>query len=386
MRPQHREYMFWLNILNYTMYDKYIIFSPFSAGFCNILLSYEIAFALAHITKRSIIMPPTNWCVLIDDRSAAKESWQNIWQVLDLNAAKQNFNLIDLLDFAPIRPYRDEYYSSNHPYSWSGNIASYINDVYDYTSRNPMLTSPDPAACVYSSESDLTDLEYFADHRPTYDLNVDNRFLNIQGCLFGHYWYFVYAGNKVDRTAMKKRVNNSLRYKAEYYKESESLINGNYNAVHIRDPKQLNFSDYPMALDFKDNPDLLLDRIQHLYKNDKPLYVSTDIKELETNYLFSKIRQEYDLLYLDKFKLDLRPLEAIAIDQILCSRADLFYGTYCSTFTKRINTMRGLNNMQFNDSGGFNKTITSEDNDAMPWIGHGHWAWHMSSKAQCIYE
>ena len=95
------------------MSDKYIIFSPFTAGFCNVLLSYEIAFALAHITGRKLIIPPTNWCVLIDERTAPKEFWQDIWTVLDINAAKSTVNIVSLSDFE----YGEKYWSPSFPLS-----------------------------------------------------------------------------------------------------------------------------------------------------------------------------------------------------------------------------------------------------------------------------
>jgi hypothetical protein len=177
------------------MRDRYIIFSPFTAGYCNVLLSYEIAFALAHITERKIIIPPTNWCVLIDERTAPKETWQDIWSVLDITAAQEQFDIISLFEHG----YKEEYWSSNYPLSWTGNVTSAIDDVYDISTHHAILKQENSFPCFYNSNRNTIDLELFADERELIDLNINAKYLNIQGCLFGHYWQQVYAGDSVAR-------------------------------------------------------------------------------------------------------------------------------------------------------------------------------------------
>lgn len=366
------------------MYDKYVIFSPFTAGYCNVLLSYEIAFSIAHITNRKIVIPPTNWCVLIDERTAPKESWQDIWQVLDINAAKEQFDIIPLLEFEDLKSL--DYYSKNSPLSWTGNITSCLDDVYDLVNRNPTLADPLAQYCLYSSANNTDELALFANGRPCIDLNVQEKYINIPGNLFGHFWYSVFAGSAEKRNALKQKINKSFVYKEKYKQIARELAITPLNAVHIRNPKQLNFEDYPGVIDFKDKPELLLDRIQSLFKNYMPLYVSTDIVNRSSDYLFSQLRNQFQLRFLSDFNLNLQPLEAIAVDQLVCANADLFYGTYYSTFTKRINVLRGVNNKQANDSGGFNKNIELESADAIPWIKQGPWQWHMSSMPQWTYE
>ena len=161
------------------MHDRYIVFSPFTAGFCNVLLSYEIAFAIAHITGRKLIIPPTNWCVLIDERTAPKETWQDIWTVLDMNSAKNNINLIPLLDFG----YNENYYSTNFPLSWTGNMEAQLNDVYDIPTKHPITRKENSFPCFYNSANDCGDLELFAAGRELIDLNVNEKYINIPGIL-----------------------------------------------------------------------------------------------------------------------------------------------------------------------------------------------------------
>jgi hypothetical protein len=364
------------------MHDKYIIFSPYTAGYCNVLLSYEIAFAIAHITDRKIIIPPTNWCVLIDHRTAAKETWQDIWSVLDITAAKHYIDIVNLLDYG----YKEEYWSSNFPLSWTGNMSYMLDDVYDLSQHHTILMQENSFPCFYNSARKCTDLNLFAAGRELIDLNINSKYINIQGCLFGHYWHQVYAGLAADRNAMKQAVNNSLKYKSKFHDMAATLMPGQYNAIHVRNPKQINFDNYAGVKDIKDNPELLLELVSQLLTNDKPLYVSTDIDPISCEHLFSKLSTQYQLKFSWEFQSNLTPLESIAVDQLICAGAELFYGTYYSTFSKRINVMRGLNNKQANDNGGFNKHIEKESPNAMPWIDYEKYEWHMSSLAQWTYE
>jgi hypothetical protein len=185
---------------------------------------------------------------------------------------------------------------------------------------------------------------------------------------------------------MKHSVNNSLKYKSKLHDIAVTLMPTQYNAIHVRNPKQLNFNDFPGVIDIKDNPGLLFELVSQLLSNDRPLYVSTDVDPVSCEYLFSKLAKHYELKFSWEFGLNLKPLEKIAIDQLICANAELFYGTYYSTFSKRINVMRGLNNRQANDNGGFNKHIINETPSAMPWLSCKKYEWHMSSLAQWTYE
>ena len=363
--------------------EKYIILNPWPAGFTNVLMSYEIVFALAYITNRSIILPPTSWCVLIDDRKSSKETWQDIWQICDRNAANEEFKTYDLLEFEEFKPVINELTNTDN-YSWVqhgvGNIG--IRDI-------PHLN--DSQLCLYDSthQYNESDFQNFTKNRTVVDVNESGKFF--KSSAFGHYWYNIYANGPEARNEMKRKVNKSFKYKLKYYSLAETAIKAkcdSYNAIHVRSPWQLNYDEHSDVVHIKDKPHLLLQQVKLLYSADKPLYIATDI---EHKSFFDQLATEYKIIFYEDLALPvMQPLEKIAIDQIICSKADIFYGSYYSTFSKRINVMRGLEGRQSSDYMGFNKIVDNSIESKTPWPWQDttskHWFRHDSSYLQWTKE
>ena len=60
------------------MENKYISFSPYYAGLSNVIMSYEIAFAISHITGRTLILPPDCFLGVICEND--KKTFVDIWR------------------------------------------------------------------------------------------------------------------------------------------------------------------------------------------------------------------------------------------------------------------------------------------------------------------
>jgi len=375
--------------------EKYLVFAPFTAGFCNVLMSYEIGLALSYITRRKIIIPPTNWCVLIDEFKTPKEQWQDIWTVLDKSKIHEHFEAVDLVDFEPLQPYIDRLHSDNSPLIWTGNLRNVVDNVCNAEDLDTLVRTDDPAVCYYNDSivEDYDDFEKFSYGRAKVNLNFDHKYLHTPGFIFGHYWYLAYPGTAIHRNALKKKINASLDYKQEYYDLADELMKtyGSYNAVHIRNPLQFNPEKYSGALNYRHNPVLLNQAITKVFDNDKPLYVLTDVTNKKKDYIFSELAKNYNLIFQEDLKFKPRSsLEEIAVDQTIAVNADLFYGSYYSTFSKRINVLRGIRNRQANDSFGFNADLYKdvEAQDPFPWVKqkNHHWPWHFSSYKQWTLE
>lgn len=365
---------------------KYIIFNPWRAGFTNVFMSFEYALALSAITDRSVIIPPNVWCVLINDKSTPKDQWMDLWQIYDKQHCKQYFDLIDLLEFEDFRPFIDKI--TINPFLWIDDQEGHIKD------RQCLPVLCDSNQCFYNSGkvNDHLDFQLFSENRPTLDVYSESKYLEIT--CFGHYWYNIYLGNKIERNIIKDRVNYSLRFNKKYLDLAQQVTSGfgDYNAVHIRSPYQMMFQDQPTVPDTKlvyiaDRPDIVLNQCLKLYDEDKILYVSTDIENKE---FFSFLKTKFNVKFLDDYGLSLNPLEKIAMDKIICSQAELFYGSFYSTFSKRINILRGLAGRQSDDYMGYNN-IRSADNEIlnpMPWryTKHNHWDWWNSSYHQWAKE
>lgn len=360
--------------------SKYLIVDPWPAGFCNVLMSYDIAFAIAHITNREVIVPPTSWCVLIDgmasEKRKPKDEWQNIWEICDRDSANRSFVIHDMLEFEEFKPIINELTNTDpQGYNWLR------SDILSNVTHSPHIN--DSNICIYDSSNniDADDFLFFTNGRPTHDINHVHRFLRCTG--FGHYWYNVYAPGPASRNEMKIKVHDALRYKPKYYNIVKNVFeskHSSFNAIHVRSPWQLIFDDYTDVVQYKDKSWAILQQVKLLFTNDKPLYISTDIEHKE---FFDILKQEYEILFYEDFDFATSsPLEKIAVDQIICSKAELFYGSYYSTFSKRINMMRGMDGKQSCDYMGFNKIVESPSyyNNPIPWQenGYRHWNWHDS--------
>jgi len=79
------------------MEKKYISFSPYFSGLSNVIMSYEIAFAISYITGRTLILPPKTWLLFISEGQNL-ENFSDIWQVFDKDLVMSEFNCVDQKD------------------------------------------------------------------------------------------------------------------------------------------------------------------------------------------------------------------------------------------------------------------------------------------------
>ena len=57
---------------------KYISFSPYYSGLANVIMSYEMLFAAAYLTKRKVILPPDVWLLFISESHDKKDYIDNL--------------------------------------------------------------------------------------------------------------------------------------------------------------------------------------------------------------------------------------------------------------------------------------------------------------------
>jgi len=346
--------------------DKYISFSPHYAGFCNVILSYELAFALAHITGRTLILPPSTF---VDHKTVShsnKKSWENIWDFFDKETANQEFNIIDM-SFVP--EYEINKSALVTMRSHTGNVEKYVNDLL-------YVSCTDKAVCGghmcfvndISSVKDMDDLIKFSSGRPVVDLNKEEKFIHFERLLFGHYFYHIYAGDKEQRNLLKDKINKTFTYKKIYYEIANQVKEkiGEYNAVHVRRGDfKYRFGRHIANVVSEENT---LKSIENKFPKDIPLYICTDEKDKS---FFKNVSEKYKTYFLNDFEIfDANTLEQSIIEQIICANAKFFIGTHPSTYSKRINIMRGITGIQSNDAIYLNRNIlkSKQINDSpIPW-------------------
>lgn len=332
------------------MQNKYISFSPYFSGLSNIIMSYELAFSIAYVTKRKIILPPKTWILFISE-SEKLEDYSDFWEIFDLDYIKKEFDCIDFYDVPEFKDYFDLIKS---PKSFTGNLTKYIFDVASIQFGSGTAIADSHMVLTNNNLLD-DDFKIFSENREVVNLNRSEKFLHFEGNLFGTFWYHVYPGNFHERNKLKEKINKCFRYKNKFYEIAEKVKEniGNYNAIHVR--RNDFFIQYSESLETVNGPDKLLDRVSNILPVDIPLYISTD----ETNIdFFDIIKQKYKVYLYDDFNFNLNSLDKVVLEQVICSNAIEFYGTIPSTYSKRINVMRGCDGKQSSDWMGINFTPT----------------------------
>lgn len=372
------------------MNEPILIYRIGGSGLCNIILDLENALATSFITNRKLLIPETihHSCGQSTKNSPSEG---RIWQILDKKVILDNFNVefVENFDF-----YNDYFKIKEIPRDSSVRI---IDDLGN-------------GDCLYNS-NDITDIDefnFFLNKRIyTKDLaNINESVLVMSGHLL-HFYYNIYPGGKHRRNLLKQKINNAIKFKSQYHdiaSEAIKKITNKYNAIHVRYPWFFPNPDTPQnlhnAVNIRNHPERLAAQIKLLYENSLPLYISTDIHKaglrgdpihpVDLNEYLDPIRKDYDIILVDDLNLNLNPTEEIAVEQIICTNAEKFYGTYYSTFSKRINIFRGIaGNRQVADYMGYDliQDNTMEVNSHCPWtVINDHWEWFRSSYVQYTYE
>ena len=381
---------------------KYITFAPYRAGLVNVLLSYEVAFALAHITGRTLVLPPSTYFAngIVADDYDKPDNFLDIWSILDKECVTSNIDCVDFDDVPELKEKKSEMggirhgfgeQEGNEKFSHTAYIQDHIDDLH-LLEWDPNITISAKPAVFTNQEYSTKDFTNFVNGREVIDLSkIDDKFLHFEANLFGMYWYSVYPGDENKRNHMKNVVNKCIKYKKRFYELFEGVKPrlGKYNAVHVRRTDFLHVKKDDMAS--VNTPSKLKDVLLKFFDTNTTLYISTDE---QSKSFFNDVLQEYqDVYFFHDFEefSNLSKLETAVMEQVICSQAQFFFGTFSSTYTKRINVMRGLENRQADDDLGINKfNFAKRENflSALPWRWNESksWSWDDSYHPQWLPE
>tara|TARA_S200002703_G_scaffold87444_1_gene75330 strand:- start:61 stop:1218 length:1158 start_codon:yes stop_codon:yes gene_type:complete len=371
---------------------KYISFSPYFSGLANIIMSYEIFLSIAAITGRKVILPPDCWMIHIC-KSQNKKDWRDIWEIFDKNVLLEEFDCIDHRD---VPEFQARFNMMQSERSYTGKLKKLRLDIKEIFFNKNEVTS-NCHITIANGILETEDFEKFKNGRDVVDVSCDNQFLHFENNLFGHYWYHVYPGGEKERNDLKDKINRVFKYHPKYYECGEVVRSkiGPYNAVHVR---RNDFLDTRFEnIEIYNGPEKLLKVIDDcpFLEPDLPLYIATDEKD---KTFFEKLGEKYDIYFYEDFKYNLKEdfnesdkLNIAVMDQVICSMSENFFGTYLSTFTKRINIMRGLDGRQADDWFGINHMPESPNEDitsTIPWstAEDNYWHWNHSSHYQWMKE
>lgn len=368
------------------MHEKYFVFEPWRGGLGNVIMSYECALALGYITKRKIIIPPTVHLGHIS--YGDKEQEPRYWDLFDEETTKKEFDIVEYFNHDE---FKNEYQKLQKTFSWINDIDQIFSDSYSWITNDNIYQATGSHICFVHNQSDydsLEDFKKFSAERKIIDLNRPEKYLIFNKNLFQNFWYMIYPGLAAERNLLKRKINSAVKYHKKYYDlfdKSPMKGVGNYNAVHVR--RNDFFVQFAYALKTVDQSEKLVQQLLRVFDTKVPLYITTDEKDLT---FFDEVKKLYKEVYISTgMHSNLNALETALLDQIICSRANIFYGTQNSTYSRRINIMRGLENRAAHDNMGINNLDNpSVECGYFPWLERHdrQWSWNSSAYLQWTYE
>lgn len=369
---------------------KYISFSPYYSGLVNIIMSYEMFLAIAAITKRKVILPPDCWMLFLS-RTQLKKDWIDFWQIFDKEVLLKEFNCIEHND---VPEFQKNLKKMQNRVSYTANLGKFDLDLFEYGESGDVVS--DDHTVFSCNPAKTKDYEDFVGGRKEFDLDMDEQFLHFENNLFGHFWYQIYPGGENQRNALKDKINKVLKYHDKFYFYADAVRKdiGPFNSVHVR---RNDFLDARKEeLDCVNGPDKILEVIEKLpfAEPDLPIYIATDEQDRS---FFEKVADKFDIYFYEDFEYQFGDdfpdddLHVAVLEQVICSQSENYFGTYLSTFSKRINIMRGLEGRQADDWMGVNYMPEEPDEDLVdvfPWrnMNDKTWCWNSSSHPQWLIE
>jgi hypothetical protein len=338
------------------MEEKFISFDPWRGGFSNIRMSYEMAAAISIITKRKLIIPHKIYCLFFSELN--KKSFFDVWSVLDKDLFIKNFNCVDY-------EHVEEYKSLENDIQYFhgvAKIAKLILFIDQHEEWNVFQKPINRNNFIFCEKEYENDYIKFAKERSGICINMHDKYIHFPRNLFGHFYYHIYGNGPIERNLIKNKIINGIKYKNYFFEEAKKVKNilKSFNAIHVRRNDFLRVrkeSAESQMIELKFN-------LKNKITNKSPLYIATDEKDKK---VFDFLKKDYEIFFLEDFFKDLKNYEAMALDQTICSEAEVFLGSKLSTYTDYINIIRGVNEKQDFHRKGINFNYGNSAYDLYPW-------------------
>tara|TARA_B110000902_G_scaffold50491_1_gene57964 strand:- start:2337 stop:4901 length:2565 start_codon:yes stop_codon:yes gene_type:complete len=353
---------------------KYISFDPWWGGFSNIRMTYELIGALSVITGRKIILPHRIYCLFLSEWQN-KESWFDMFDALDKSKFKEHFDCVEYFDIP-------DYENLENDKQYFENISSIAKSITfgDQDTHLGPQNGPGNDYVLHCGIEDQEEFEAFRDDRKPIDLDVEDKYIHFPRNLFGHFYYHVYGKTPILRNKIKEKVNKGIQYRNEFFDASQVIADklGPFNAIHVRRGDFLSVRKDVAEAQTKN----LFQDISERIPNDKPLFIATDEQDKS---VFLPLKNRYNIFYLTDFQHDTRDHAELLIDQIICAKADIFLGSFLSTFSDYSNIIRGQEGKEDFHREGTNFKREPLVYDRFPWEVE-EYSWDKTWDFQWKYE
>jgi hypothetical protein len=406
-----------------SFYDpsKYLLFEADHGGWNNIRMGMETVLAMAHAMGRTLVLPPEQSIYLLkknDNKQKKSFTFNDFFHMADLAAEHEGLdiitteefltregmagNLVNLKTNEVVKP-------PNVDYNGKGTVP--LHKYLLQVAKVPHWV-PDECLAAFPRSSDPADILRLqkmmddinaADHAPT-PLDYEGKPVGIMApsierlkenlanrknlCIYDeelqnakvvyfqmdhatksrlliHFYSFIFFDDWKQDLWTKRFVRDHVRYVDEVMCAAARIIsaireisttngntNGEYDAYHIR---RGDFQYKRTQVE----AGIIYDKSKGEVREGATVYIATDEQD---KVFFDPLAKHYKLLFLDDFIHLIPHLNTNfygMLDQMICVKSRVFYGTWWSTFSGYINRMRGYHVAKNKWDGYQNGTLNS---------------------------
>ena len=294
---------------NYNPTDKYIFCKPWEAGFNNIRMSFEIAACIAYRFNRVLVIPDPYKISHLDNVHGLDDFFEKL---------DYGINTLTLSEFTK---------KANIPNNWKE--IEKISDVYDFEPDRYYINLSNKGSSM-KHHAGLTEMK----------INNDSKYVYFKENLLGSFYLVIHDDNMLE---LKRYIYNHIHYKESILAQAYNIIKfihgkyGKYYSMHVR-RNDFIYQYGRVVIDDKS----LLNNVKDIIPAGSCLYISTDLKNknelgvLNSYYNVIVLNDVVDLLdrYINKDFYGM-------IEQIICTRGEIFIGNELSTFSSYVYRLRG---------------------------------------------
>ena len=318
--------------------DRVVTFEPDHGGWNNIRMAAEVAAAYAVATRRTLVLPPAIPMYLLEGNATAFQEFMTLTDSADLRL----ITMSEYLDRSYITPPADITSSLQQP---NGLSMPEADRLWQWLEKGSYLSEFESEKQYLAFGNVSRDQD--GEGRVPYTLTIAEEtapvvhFRAVEPYrLLTHFYCSLRAEPQEDRR-IKRAVRDSFRYTDTIVRMAEAVIakltkvsGGEYHAIHVR---KGDFLRQQKEASEKTLVNALLSKIpEH-----STLYVATD----DPSEWLDDLREYYNVLIFQNVSDALNPPPdpkfVGPVEQLVASRAKIFFGTWWSTFTGYIMRIRG---------------------------------------------
>ncbi|KAJ1422622.1 GDP-fucose protein O-fucosyltransferase-domain-containing protein [Ochromonadaceae sp. CCMP2298] len=363
---------------------KYVTFEPDPGGWNNIRMQMELVVVFAYATGRTLVLPPDQPMYLLN-KGKGHQKVHSFADFFPFELIQKRVSVISMEQYLALEGVTGHLFNTTTglPALPPGNKTAfdatikeqklsmwgYLRDVSECPLWKAMkvfvVIPPAPGVNVTLLPADVAGvyrrrLEEFGAGREAryYDQAMHDKrsihFISLPGKgyrILEHFYTFLHFQDPAMDRYYKRFVRDYVHYIDVIFCKSALIINalrtegGTYSAFHIR-RGEFQYKEVKIPASN------MLQNVGHFVPQ-KLLFIATDEKNKS---FFDPFKKDHTVRFLDDY-MDLAQLRHInpnflgMIDQVVCTRGDIFVGTWFSTFSGYITRMRGY--MGYQDSSVF---------------------------------